>query len=550
MSKPTTFERGLVSVIIPCYNHGRYLTKAIQSIYAQSYQFFEIIVVDDGSGDHTKDVCLRYPSVKYIYQLNAGLSAARNNGISNSSGEYFIFLDADDWLLENAIISNLDLLTPNNNVAFVSGGHKVYYEPKDTTMVVQEEVNENHYCRLLEGNFIGMHATVMYQRWIFDTYHFDASLPYCEDYDLYLKIARHHPIIHHTGLIAVYRIHDNNMSSNYPKMMKYALLVLSAQKKYLKTSAEKESILRGVASWKSYYSEKIIKSLRAQLYSNKLNFKKEEIRTLKKNSPLLYIKFKTEIIRYLLEKISKKVKYYIKKMKLRNIFKSAQKKAKNMTGKIPSTGKIGIGDLNRTTPFSTQFGYDRGGPLDRYYIENFLNENSSLIGGRVLEIGDNVYTLKYGGSNVTKSDILHIDDSNEQATFVGDLSNAPHIPSNTFDCIVLTQTLHLIYDFKGAIETCYRLLKQGGTLLITVPGISHIAQDGWGKYWLWSFTDASMQRIMEESFPTEKISIKTFGNVLVASAFLYGMGFPEIKKEQLDQHDPHYQVIITVRAIK
>ena len=550
MEKPTNTRKPMVSVIIPSYNHERYLPRAIDSVINQSYANFEIIVVDDGSTDKTKNVCLRYPSVKYIYQPNAGLSAARNNGISNSSGEYFIFLDADDWLLENAIISNLDLLTPNNNVAFASGGHKVYYEPKDTTMIVQREVNENHYCRLLEGNFIGMHATVMYQRWVFDTYYFDTSLPYCEDYDLYLKIARQHPIIHHTGLIAVYRIHDNNMSSNYPKMMKYALFVLSAQKKYLKTSAEKESSLRGVASWKSYYSEKIIESLRAQLYSNKLNFKKEELRTLKKNSPLLYIKFKTEIIRYLIKKISQKVKYYIKKMKLRNIFKSAQKKAKNKTGKIPSTGEISIGDLNRTTPFSTQFGYDRGGPVDRYYIENFLNDNSSLIRGRVLEIGDNVYTLKYGGSNVTKSDILHIDDSNEQATFVGDLSNAPHLPSNTFDCIVLTQTLHLIYDFKGAIETCYRLLKQGGTLLITVPGISHIAQDGWGKYWLWSFTDASMQRIMEESFPIEKISIKTFGNVLVASAFLYGMGLPEINKEQLDQHDPHYQVIITVRAVK
>ena len=550
MEKPTNTRKPMVSVIIPSYNHERYLPRAIDSVINQSYANFEIIVVDDGSTDKTKKVCLRYPSVKYIYQPNAGLSAARNNGISNSSGEYFIFLDADDWLLENAIISNLDLLTPNNNVAFASGGHKVYYEPKDTTMIVQREVNENHYCRLLEGNFIGMHATVMYQRWVFDTYYFDTSLPYCEDYDLYLKIARQHPIIHHTGLIAVYRIHDNNMSSNYPKMMKYALFVLSAQKKYLKTSAEKESSLRGVASWKSYYSEKIIESLRAQLYSNKLNFKKEELRTLKKNSPLLYIKFKTEIIRYLIKKISQKVKYYIKKMKLRNIFKSAQKKAKNKTGKIPSTGEISIGDLNRTTPFSTQFGYDRGGPIDRYYIENFLNDNSSLIRGRVLEIGDNVYTLKYGGSNVTKSDIFHIDDSNEQATFVGDLSNAPHLPSNTFDCIVLTQTLHLIYDFKGAIETCYRLLKQGGTLLITVPGISHIAQDGWGKYWLWSFTDASMQRIMEESFPIEKISIKTFGNVLVASAFLYGMGLPEINKEQLDQHDPHYQVIITVRAVK
>ena len=243
------------------------------------------------------------------------------------------------------------------------------------------------------------------------------------------------------------------------------------------------------------------------------------------------------------------VKNKIKKLIPSNILKSFQKKYKT-TGTAPLTGKVNLGSLNRTSPISTEFGYDRGGPLDRYYIEKFLKESSPLIKGQVLEIGDNAYTLKFGGTKLTKSDILHVDDSNEQATFIGDLSNAPHIPSNTFDCIVLTQTLHLIYDYKAAIETCYRILKPGGTLLLTVPGISHIAQDEWGKYWLWSFTDVSMQKIMGEYFDEDKISIKTYGNVLVASAFLYGMGLPEISKEKLDHHDPHYQVIITVGAVK
>jgi SAM-dependent methyltransferase len=232
------------------------------------------------------------------------------------------------------------------------------------------------------------------------------------------------------------------------------------------------------------------------------------------------------------------------------IFESIKKLYKKQIVDSPTIGKINLGDIDRTTPFSTQFGYDRGGPLDRYYIENFLNENSFHIKGGALEIGDNEYTLKYGGDKHIKSDILHIDDTNEKATYVGDLSNAPHLPSESFDCIILTQTLQFIYDYKGAIETCFRVLKPGGTLLLTVPGISHIAQDQWSKYWLWSFTDASMQRIMQEHFSEDNITIKTYGNVLVASAFLYGMGLPELKKEQLDYHDPHYQVIITVKAIK
>jgi SAM-dependent methyltransferase len=209
-----------------------------------------------------------------------------------------------------------------------------------------------------------------------------------------------------------------------------------------------------------------------------------------------------------------------------------------------------LGDLNRVTPFSTDFGYDRGGPVDRYYIENFLAASSGHIKGRVLEIGDNEYTLRYGGSRIAVSDILYIDDTNPKATFVGDLSNAPHLPSDSFDCIILTQTLHLIYDYKGALETCYRILKPGGALLLTVPGISHIHHGEWGKYWMWSFTTASIQRMLSEVFDPGKLKVQSFGNVLTATAFLYALGLPEINIKQVEYNDPQYQLIITAAAIK
>jgi SAM-dependent methyltransferase len=211
---------------------------------------------------------------------------------------------------------------------------------------------------------------------------------------------------------------------------------------------------------------------------------------------------------------------------------------------------VQTGDFLRKEPFSVKFGYDRGGPVDRYYIHQFLDRESVLIKGRVLEIGDNDYTIQYGGAKVTQSDILHIDESNKQATFIGDLSTATNIPENSFDAIILTQTLHLIYKYADALENCRRILKPGGVLLITVPGISHIAQDQWGEYWLWAFTKASMTKMLQEVFPPQNIEVNTHGNVYVASAFLYGMGLPEIKKERMDYHDPHYQVIITAKAVK
>src|SRR5688572_7471549 len=103
MKKTESSTSPLVSVIIPCYNHALYLREAIGSVEQQTYTHTEIIVVDDGSTDETKLVVSSFPSVKYIHQHNSGLSAARNKGIEEASGQYLVFLDADDWLYPDAI---------------------------------------------------------------------------------------------------------------------------------------------------------------------------------------------------------------------------------------------------------------------------------------------------------------------------------------------------------------------------------------------------------------------------------------------------------------
>jgi len=219
-------------------------------------------------------------------------------------------------------------------------------------------------------------------------------------------------------------------------------------------------------------------------------------------------------------------------------------------GWLPAVGQVTPGDFGRLTPLSSSFGYDRGGPIDRYYIENFLLKEAASIRGRALEIGDNSYTMQFGRATVGQSEVLHVDASNPQATWVGDLSDAPHIPDNTFDCLVLTQTLHLIYDFKAALRTCYRILKPGGTLLLTVPGITPIDRGEWKETWYWTFTDRALQRLFAETFPVGNVEISSFGNVRVATAYLYGMGLPEIDRTSLDYYDPQFQVINAVKAVK
>jgi SAM-dependent methyltransferase len=168
----------------------------------------------------------------------------------------------------------------------------------------------------------------------------------------------------------------------------------------------------------------------------------------------------------------------------------------------------------------------------------------------VLEVGENTYTHKFGGDRVVQSDVLHVSEKNPHATIIADLANADHIQSDTFDCIILTQTLQLIYDVRAAVSTLHRILKPGGILLATIPGISQIDHHEWGNSWYWAFTSLSAERLFAEVFPPANLSIETRGNVLAATAFLHGIALEELRVEELDHHDPDYQVIIAVRAAK
>ncbi|WP_161888742.1 glycosyltransferase [Pontibacter russatus] len=528
----------LVSVIIPCYNHGRYLQEAVQSVWSQNYPATEVLVVDDGSTDDTREAAAACAGVRYIYQANQGLSAARNTGIRHSQGEFLVFLDADDWLLPDAIRTNVRWLQQDKRLAFVSGGHDKVFVEEGITKADLTEVKDNHYQHLLQGNYIGMHATVMYRRQIFDEVLYDTTLKRCEDYDLYLRIARKHPVLHHCQRIAAYRLHTTNMSANIPAMLGTVLEVLARQQSQLQTAAEQSAYRRGQRVWKNYYCQELYRKALAK----KVPVTKEVIFTLLKHQPSL-------IPRYMLTPYASAIKSRIRKnapaFGLRWLHRMGLHKEY-----VPAVGKADLGDFDSTRPFSKNFGYDRGGPVDRYYIENFLQQEAGSIYGRVLEIGDNEYTLRFGGNQVAQSDILHVDASNPKATFVGDISDAPHLPDNTFDCLVLTQTLHLIYDFKGALRTCHRVLKPGGVLLLTVPGITPIDHGEWKETWYWSFTDKAMRRLMEETFAGGHADVNCFGNVFAATAFLYGMGLPEVPRARLDFNDPHYQVVVTVKAVK
>lgn len=209
-----------------------------------------------------------------------------------------------------------------------------------------------------------------------------------------------------------------------------------------------------------------------------------------------------------------------------------------------------LGDLRRVTPIDPNWGFERGTPIDRVYVEAFIGGHADDIRGRVLEIAAPDYTSQFG-RNVERVDILMAKEGNPEATIVGDLTNAPHIPDDTFDCAIVTQTLQFVYDVRAALATLHRILAPGGVLLATVPGITKLSppeDEEWGEWW--HYTGRSALRLGEEAFGRGNVAVKAYGNVLTAAGFLYGLAASDLRPQELAANDRLYEVTIGVRALK
>ncbi len=202
-------------------------------------------------------------------------------------------------------------------------------------------------------------------------------------------------------------------------------------------------------------------------------------------------------------------------------------------------------------PISEVFALDRGTPIDRFYIENFLNHNKKFITGVTLEIAESVYSKKFG-TDIVSFEILHTDSQIcPNATMIGNLTDITTLQENRIDCFICTQTFNFIYDYKAAIRGAHYVLKPGGVLLATIAGISQISRydmDRWGDYW--RFTTKSTTLIFAEVFGYDNIEVDFFGNVLTAISFLEGISKEELSINELTYKDPNYQLLITIKAIK
>lgn len=530
----------LVSVITIFHNEERFLLEAIESVLAQTHPDWELLLCDDGSTDASPEIarrsaaahpdrirCLEHPG-----RANRGMSATRNLGLAAARGEMIAFLDADDVWVPEKLTRQVQLLEQHPDAGAVYGRLHVWHgwtrDPADLardyvqplggppdTLVRPPEL----LIRFLRDD-VYTPSGLLFRRHVLEEVggYEEAFGGMHEDGIVLAKICLRWPLYASGEVWYKYRQHPDSCCNreisagrDRDALRAYLEWIQTHLAQHGHTDSEVMDVVRELlaAQSRSAGTGRIRRVLRAGLKGARAAGDRV---------------------------VPAPIRSWVGLLTHGGSFS-------------PPPGWLHFGSLRRTTPISRFFGFDRGLPVDRYYIERFLSAHRSDIRGRVLEVADAAYTRRFGDDRVTRSDVLHARAGNPAATLVGDLCTGEGIPEGVFDCIILTQVLPFVWDPAAAIGTARRALRPGGVLLVTAPGISQISRhdaDRWGDFW--RFTSQSLRRLFEQQFPRTGVQLTAFGNPLSATAFLQGVAAHELRSRELDEIHPDYEVIIGVRA--
>ena len=533
-----------ISIVTPFWNAARFLEESVASIFAQTYRDWELLLVDDGSTDGSVAIARacaeRHPervrSLEHVDRRNRGISASLNLGVARSGGEYVAILDSDDVWLPGKLEEQVAILDAHPEVGMVYGPSQYWYSwsgrmedrPRDTVVKLGVPAD-----RTVEPPAL---LTRMLRR--------DAPVP-CPSSVLLRRSA-----FDRMGGF------EESFRSNHTDQAFYAKLFLSERVfassqcwvRYRKHEDSSIATLRRAGKWEGerrLYLEWLREYLRKSGHEGGEPWKAVETELFPLRHPI-----KARLRRVVREPGRSAWKLF-ERMTPSPMARKALRRVLTARRKDRPVGFVRFGDFRRLQPFSRRWGFDRGLPVDRFYIEGFLERHAADIRGRVMEIGDDSCTWRFGRDAVTRSDVLNVAPGDPKTTLIGDLAAGDQLPSELFDCIIFTETLHLLYDFRAGLRTLHRMLKPGGVLLVTIPGITKIGRPGdWGTSWYWSFTPLSARRVFEEFFPASGLEFETHGNVLSATAFLWGLAAEELTPAEMNVPDPEYPVTLTVRATK
>ena len=495
-----------IAVVIPCYNLGQFVEEAIDSVIAQTRLPAEIVVVDAESTDaHTLAVlrALERPRTRVVRGTNRGVAAARNHGIRATSASYVVALNADDVLEPTYLEKTAVRLDAEPDLDFVTTAIRAFGEASYVWSPPSCELA----FALSRG---GPHPATIFRRRIWEALGgFDetSQIPGVESLDFWISAMERgyrgevlpEPLMRYR--VRADSIHHDAVERGTHRLAMEALL--RKHRRAVEESGPELLIMK----------ESFLLELRD--HQRALDTRRGELET----------------------------ELRVLEGEIADVARVAARHVRP---------PVAFGDLRQLEPLSLVWGLDRGKPIDRHYIEAYLASQRSDIRGRVLEVKDSTYTEWFGGTSVTSRDVLDIDPANKRATIVADLSRADGIASDQFDCFILTQTLHIIYDVRGALAHAYRILKPGGVLLCTLPAVSRVNyEDGGlesGDYW--RFTEASVRRLFAEVFPAENAKVRVHGNVLTCAAFLYGLAAEELEPAELAHVDRWFPLLFCVRAVK
>lgn len=507
-----------ISFVVPAFNCEKTIAESIYSIVDKNFEpRDEIIIVNDGSTDKTlhtiKKIQKKYPFIITVNNFkNKGCPASRNIGIRKAKNELIFNLDSDDILVPGSVNKLKKYLISNN--ADVAAFAEIHFFTNSIKNITHKWICKSGLFTLADflagpvvpgGNFIYTKSSWkriggyweygrgLHEFWGFELKQIASGSKFVNMANSYYYHRHSHDSLYER------EIKDENQSSLITtRMIKpYLHLLHPEDAKYIKGDI-------GSKMWFKMFSSHPLR-----LKNGKLG-KTGRVKNLKITKK-----------RKILSKIGRMSAYLISILEYLKV------------------------KYLRIKPVSRFFGFDRGLPIDRYYIEKFLSENSQFIKGVVLEIAELTYTRKFGGGKVKKSLIFNIKENWSGADILGNLATGEGVKENLVDCFIMTQTLPFIYDVSSAVKNAVKILKPGGSLLVTVPGITQISRydmSRWGQYW--SFTNLSLRKLFEEVVPPSCITIKTYGNVKSSACFLYGFAQHELTRKELEYQDLDYQLVI------
>ncbi len=526
-------DRPFVSVIVIFLNENRFIQEAIESIFAQTYDHWELLLVDDGSTDASRSIALRYAEqypdkVRYLEHAgheNRGMSASRNLGIAQAKGEYIAFLDADDVWLPHKLEHQVAILESQPHAAMVYGPTQWWYS---WTARTEDRLRDYVFETGVQANTLVQAPTLLTRfLWVPEISPCTCSVlirrnvveqvggfeerfrGLYEDQAFFAKICLSAPVFVSAECSARYRQHLNSNCS----------VTLKTEQ----PAAARAAFLRWLAGYVRNQKSALSRRLHRQIWPCRYP-----------NLDRIYQGCRLGLPGRILRSV--------RVLKLRCL-------------SLPVIRNLRCLQLRRLQPFG--HGRQYGTPIVRYYWEKYLQEYRADIRGIALEIGSTDTIRRFGGMAVSCAEAIDLSPHSPDVTVVTDLSRADHVPTERYDCFVNQFTMHLIYDAQAALYHSLRILKPGGVLLINFSCVDYYFPRGLDMgtgapmfVYRW-FTPIEVENMLRRlDLQPKDYTLGIYGNLFTRIAYQMNMPAEELTKRELEYADSGHPLLICARVVK